>query len=87
MPSRSTLETLLVSPFEVLFVHRDTIAAFVRRDIRQRYVNSVMGLSWAIIQPITLLLLYTFVFSFVLILSRIGTISPPLPPSTARVSA
>jgi lipopolysaccharide transport system permease protein len=38
----------------------------VRRDIRGRYVTSVMGLSWAIIQPLALLLLYTFVFAYVL---------------------
>jgi lipopolysaccharide transport system permease protein len=57
---------LLVSPFRMLVAHRGTIEAFVRRDIRGRYVTSVMGLSWAIIQPIALLLLYTFVFSTIL---------------------
>jgi len=55
-----------VSPFQVLILHQSAIEAFVRRDIRARYVTSVMGLSWAIIQPFTLLLLYTFVFSYVL---------------------
>jgi len=66
MPAISSLEHLLLSPFRVLFAHRSTIEAFVRRDIRGRYVTSVMGFSWAIIQPVTLLLLYTFVFSYVL---------------------
>lgn len=37
----------------------------MRRDIRGRYITSVMGLSWAIIQPLALLVLYTFVFSYV----------------------
>jgi lipopolysaccharide transport system permease protein len=60
------LTELLVSPFRMLVAHRTTIGAFVRRDIRGRYVTSVMGLSWAIIQPVALLLLYTFVFSTVL---------------------
>jgi lipopolysaccharide transport system permease protein len=62
----STLGRLLISPFRVLVVHRNTIEAFVRRDIQGRYVTSVMGLSWAVIQPLALLLLYTFVFSYIL---------------------
>ncbi len=57
---------VLLSPFRLLAVHRRTIYAFVRRDIHGRYVTSVLGLSWAIIQPLTLLMLYTFVFSYVL---------------------
>ena len=42
------------------------IAAFVRRDIRARYINSVLGLSWAIVHPLFLLALYAFVFVHVL---------------------
>jgi ABC-type polysaccharide/polyol phosphate export permease len=57
---------LLLSPFRLLAGHRRTISAFVRRDIHGRYVTSVLGLSWAVIQPLSLLMLYTFVFSYVL---------------------
>lgn len=53
----------LVSPFRALVLHREAIGIFVGRDIRGRYVNSVLGLWWAVIQPLALLLLYTFVFS------------------------
>jgi lipopolysaccharide transport system permease protein len=62
----STLVRDLVTPFRVLVAHRSTIEAFVRRDIRGRYVTSALGLSWALIQPLVLLLLYTFVFAHVL---------------------
>lgn len=62
----STLRQFLVGPFRLLLTHRGTIEAFVRRDIRGRYAASVMGLSWAIIQPLALLALYTFVFAYVL---------------------
>jgi ABC-type polysaccharide/polyol phosphate export permease len=65
MPA-STPADLFIHPFRLLIAHRATIEAFVRRDIRGRYVTSVMGLSWAIIQPLALLLLYTFVFSYLL---------------------
>ncbi len=53
-------------PVRAVVVHRKIIASFVRRDFRARYVNSAMGFSWAVIQPASLLLLYTFVFSVVL---------------------
>ncbi len=62
----STLVRDLITPFRVLVTHRSTIEAFVRRDIRGRYVTSALGLSWALIQPLVLLLLYTFVFAYVL---------------------
>jgi len=66
MAAIATFARSLIAPFRILVVHRTTIEAFVRRDIRGRYVTSVMGLSWAIIQPLALLLLYTFVFSYIL---------------------
>lgn len=52
-----------VAPFRALLAHREAIGIFVGRDIRGRYVNSVLGLWWAVLQPLALLLLYTFVFS------------------------
>jgi ABC-type polysaccharide/polyol phosphate export permease len=67
----NSLREILVTPFRLLVVHRSTIEALVRRDIRARYVSSVMGLSWAVIQPLALLGLYTFIFSYVLRL-RLG---------------
>jgi lipopolysaccharide transport system permease protein len=62
----SPVAALVLGPFRVLILHWNTIKAFVRRDIHGRYVTSVMGLSWAIIQPLALLLLYTFLFSYIL---------------------
>jgi len=65
-PGSTAAASLVPGPVRVLIRHRSTIKAFVRRDIHGRYVTSVMGLSWAIIQPLTLLLLYTFLFSYIL---------------------
>jgi len=56
----------LLAPFRSLVVHRQAIRIFVSRDIRGRYVNSALGLWWAVIQPVALLILYTFVFSVVM---------------------
>lgn len=66
MPLIQTLSSFLLSPFEVLVGQRGTIDLFVRREIRGRYANSVLGVSWAIVQPLALLALYTFVFSHVM---------------------
>ena len=53
----------MLAPFRVLISHWQAIQIFVNRDIRGRYVNSALGLWWAVIQPLALLALYTFVFS------------------------
>ncbi|MGD9615082.1 MAG: ABC transporter permease [Alphaproteobacteria bacterium] len=51
----------------VLWQHRDLIAAFVRRDIREQYVSSVVGGIWAVLQPLayfgTLVLVFAVGFN------------------------
>ncbi len=39
---------------------------FVKRDIRSKYVGSLLGMYWAVINPLILLLVYSIVFGFVL---------------------
>jgi len=56
----------LVAPFQVLARQRPVITTFVQREIRTRYVTSALGVGWALIRPLSLLVLYTFVFSYVL---------------------
>lgn len=56
----------LVAPFQVLARQRPVITTFVQREIRTRYITSALGIGWAFIRPLLLLILYTFVFSFVL---------------------
>jgi len=63
---------VLLRPFRVLLARREAIHFFVARDIRARYVNSVLGVWWAVIQPLVLLTLYTFIFSRVMN-ARFGT--------------
>ena len=56
----------LVTPFQVLARQRPAIATFFQREIRTRYGASALGIGWALIKPLTLLALYTFVFSTLL---------------------
>lgn len=41
---------------------RSLILGLVRRDIESRYRGSLLGILWAVLQPLTLLLIYTWVF-------------------------
>jgi ABC-type polysaccharide/polyol phosphate export permease len=66
MTSQRGIGSTLVSPFRTLAVHRQALEIFVGRDLRGRYVSSALGLWWAVIQPLALLMLYTFVFSVIL---------------------
>lgn len=43
--------------------HRSLIMQMVRREIASRYKGSVLGVLWTFIQPLILLVVYTFVFS------------------------
>jgi lipopolysaccharide transport system permease protein len=49
-----------------LFKYRPLIQALVARDLKARYRGSVLGFFWSFINPLALLLIYTFVFSTVL---------------------
>jgi lipopolysaccharide transport system permease protein len=44
----------------------------IRRDITARFTGSALGLSWAILQPLSLVVLYWFVFTYMLPGGRLG---------------
>jgi len=54
-----------VAMFMSLWHHRSLIWQMTRRDIAARYQGSVIGLTWSFINPLLMLLVYTFVFSVV----------------------
>jgi ABC-type polysaccharide/polyol phosphate export permease len=49
-----------------LLKYRQLIQAMVARDLKARYRGSVLGFFWSFINPLLLLLIYSFVFSIVL---------------------
>ncbi len=49
----------------VAWHHRPLIARLVRREISARYRSSLLGFAWALLHPLLLLAVYTFVFSVV----------------------
>lgn len=50
---------------ESLWRHRSLIKSFVQRDVLGRYRGSFMGILWSFLNPLFMLVVYTFVFSVV----------------------
>lgn len=57
----------------VIFNYWELIVIFIKRDILSRYKGSFLGILWEFLNPIFLLLLYTFVFSIILRIRFPGT--------------
>jgi ABC-type polysaccharide/polyol phosphate export permease len=47
----------------ILVRHRELIASLIYREIRARYKQSILGVAWAVINPIVMTVVYTLVFS------------------------
>ena len=56
----------MLRSFRELFRYRGLIASLVARDLKARYRGSVLGFFWSFVNPLLLLLVYTFVFTVVL---------------------
>lgn len=52
--------------FRCYWRNRGLIRQMTRRDVAGRYRGSIMGLAWSFFNPVLMLTVYTFVFSFVL---------------------
>lgn len=46
-----------------LWTYRDLIYNLVVRDLKVRYKNSVLGILWSLLNPLLMMLVFTFVFS------------------------
>lgn len=52
--------------FRKIWKYRSLIFVFARRDLKVKYSQTVIGLGWTIIQPLTALLIFSFFFGFLL---------------------
>jgi lipopolysaccharide transport system permease protein len=53
----------LLGHLRVLWSYRQLAFRLVQRDIRVRYKQSVLGVAWAVLQPLALMLIFTLIFS------------------------
>jgi ABC-type polysaccharide/polyol phosphate export permease len=56
----------LLHSFRQLLRYRALVQSLVARELKARYRGSVLGVFWSFINPLLLLLIYTFVFTVVL---------------------
>jgi len=62
--------------FAQLFRYRDLLWLWTLREVQVRYKQSVLGIAWAILQPLALTVIFTVVFSY---LVQIDTDGIPYP--------
>jgi len=59
-----------------LIQFRDLLIIFTWREFIIRYKQSMIGIFWAILQPLSLMLLFTFIFSYILKMEVSGVAYP-----------
>ncbi|MDM8005362.1 MAG: ABC transporter permease [Phycisphaerae bacterium] len=62
-----------------LWLYRDLLYQLVRREVVVRYRHSLLGVSWALLQPLGMMLLFTFVFTRAVSLNAIASLDVPYP--------
>src|SRR5436309_369284 len=77
VPRSATGELLAIPGYlGALWAQRELLRAWVEREVRVRYKQSLIGGLWAIVQPVALMLIFTFVFSVV---AQVATDGIPYP--------
>jgi ABC-type polysaccharide/polyol phosphate export permease len=59
----STNKVTLIQRFRELLSYRTLLWTLAWRDIRVRYKQSVLGIAWAMFIPLTMMLVFTFIFT------------------------
>jgi lipopolysaccharide transport system permease protein len=55
-----------VRPLDSVWKYRSFIFGIVKRDFQSRYLNSLVGSGWAILNPLAMIFVYTVIFSQIL---------------------
>lgn len=66
----------MVTHIQELFSYRELLWRWVVRNIKVRYKQSLLGVAWAILQPLSTTVLFTLVFSYFLQIDTEGTPYP-----------
>ena len=54
----------MISYLKELFKYRELLLILTQREIKVRYKQTALGVFWAILQPMSLMLIFTLVFSY-----------------------
>lgn len=55
----------MIERIKDIIEYRDMIASLVKRDLRGRYMGSVLGFLWSFVNPLGQIIIYTIVFTFI----------------------
>jgi lipopolysaccharide transport system permease protein len=74
MRKNKTNKILVISPkpdtfleyFKKIWDYRNLIWVFAQRDIKVKYAQTMLGITWTILQPLTALVIYTVFFGVIL---------------------
>jgi len=56
----------LYKHLQILYGYRDLLIVYVWRELSIRYKHSVLGFLWAFLQPFSMMLLFTVIFTYVM---------------------
>lgn len=65
-------ETVKPARFAATYATAHLLRELIKRDFNARFTGSALGLAWAVLQPLSLVLLYWFVFTFMIPGGRAG---------------
>ena len=57
---------MLIRLLKAIWAYRDFIGGMVRREFASRYTRSLLGGVWAVLDPLSMILIYTLIFSRVM---------------------
>ncbi len=52
--------------FKKIWKYKSLIWVFAKRDLKVKYAQTVLGLGWSVLQPLTALIIYSFFFGYIL---------------------
>jgi lipopolysaccharide transport system permease protein len=67
---------IMLADLRILFHYRELLWMWILREIRVRYKQSILGAAWAILQPLSMMIIFTLVFS---LLAKVPTDGIPYP--------
>jgi lipopolysaccharide transport system permease protein len=56
----------MISNFKKLFAYRELLMSLTKKELKVKYRGSVLGFFWSLLNPVLIMLVYSFVFTIVL---------------------
>ncbi len=55
----------MLKRLKLIYAHRHTLKDMVIKELKAKYSNSILGISWAVVNPLLIMLVISFVFTAV----------------------